>query len=109
MLNWMKRRGPISYLPREPDSNPPPIMPGSYLLLHQYLQYRYADRVVLTFGQIESLIGFALPDEARLNHQWWTNVEVTAGESIYSDAWRSAGRSAVPNLLAQTVAFDRAP
>jgi hypothetical protein len=104
----MKRRGPITYLPREPDSEPLPVIAGEYLLLYEYLQNRYADRVVLTFGQIESLLGFALPDQARLSQQWWTNAEVTAAQTDYSDSWTLASRIATPNLLAQTVAFERA-
>jgi hypothetical protein len=107
MLNWMKRRGPTTYLHRERDVEPQPVMSGKYLLLYKYLHDRYADTVVLTFGQIESLLGFALPDQARLNRQWWTNVEVT-GRTDYSDCWRLAHRVATPNLLAQTVAFERA-
>src|SRR5436190_23318500 len=107
MLNWMKRRGPITYFPREPDSEPRPVMSGQYLLLYKYLENRYADTVVLTFGQIESLIGFALPNQARLNQQWWTNAAVTAAGTNYSDSWILAGRVATPNLAAQTVAFAR--
>ena len=109
MLNWMKRRRPITYLPREPDSEPQPVMSGKYLLLYKYLQNRYADTVVLTFGQIESLLGFALPDQARLNQQWWSNAAVTAAGTNYADSWILARRVATPNLLAQTVAFERAP
>jgi len=106
MLKWMKRRGSIADLPREPDSEPQPVMSGKYQLLYKYLQNRYADTVVLTFGQIESLIGFALPDQARLNQQWWTTV--TAAGTSHSDSWILARRVATPNLLAQTVAFARA-
>ena len=108
MLNWMKRRGPITFLPREPGSEPQPVMSGKYLLLYKYLQNRYADTVVLTFGQIESLLGFALPDQARLNHQWWTNAALTAAGTNYSDSWILARRVATPNLMAETVAFQRA-
>ena len=108
MLNWMKRRGSITDLPREPDSEPQPVMSGKYLLLYRYLQNRYADTVVLTFGQIESLLGFALPDQARLNQQWWTNAEVTTAGTNHSDSWILASRVATPNLQAQTVAFERA-
>ena|SRR5919201_1817026 len=108
MLNWMKRRGPISYLQREPESEAQPVMScAKYLLLYKYLRDRYADTVVLTFGEIESLIGFALPDQARLNQQWWTNANVTAAGTNYSDSWVLAGRVATPNLPAQTVAFAR--
>ena len=108
MLNWMKRRGPTTYLHRERDVAPQPVMSGKYLLLYKYLHDRYADTVVLTFGQIESLLGFALPDQARVNQQWWTNAVVTAAEINYSDSWILARRVATPNLLAQTVAFERA-
>ena len=87
MLNWMKRRGPITYLRRDPDSKPQRVMSGKYLLLYEYLHNRYADTVVLTFGQIESLLGFALPDQARVDQQWWTNTEVTAAGNNYSDSW----------------------
>ena len=108
MLNWMKRRGPTTYLHREQDVEPQPVLAGKYLVLYKYLHDRYADTVVLTFGQIESLLGFALPDQARVNQQWWTNTVVTAAEINYSDSWILARRVATPNLLAQTVAFERA-
>lgn len=108
MLNWMKKRGPAHDRPRERDAEPPPIVSSKYLLLFRYLHDRYADRVVLTFGQIESLLGFSLPDQARLNKQWWTNAAVTPPGSHCSDAWILARRVATPNLLARTVAFGRA-
>ena len=107
MLNWIKRRGAIMSLPRKPDSEPQPVMSGTYLLLHKYLQNRYADTVVLTFGQIESLLGFALPEQARLNQEWWTNAPATGAETNYSDSWILARRVAAPNLQAETVAFAR--
>src|SRR5713226_5252461 len=48
-------------------------MPGKYQSLYQYLDNRYADTVVLTFAQIEDLLGFTLPDSARVHHEWWAN------------------------------------
>ena len=108
MLNWMKRRGPITYLHRERDVEPQPVVSGRYLLLYKYLHDRYADTVVLTFGQIESLLGFALPDQARLSPQWWTDAKASAAGTNYSDCWILARRVATPNLLAQTVVFERA-
>jgi hypothetical protein len=106
--NWMKRRGPVTYLQREPDVDLSPVMSGKYLLLYRYLKNRYADTVVLSFGQIESLLGFSLPDQARLDRLWWTNAEVTAAGSDYADSWILARRVATPNLLAGTVMFERA-
>jgi hypothetical protein len=107
-LNWMKRRGPVAYLPRERDVDVSPEMSGRYLLLYRYLKNRYADTVVLSFGQIESLLGFSLPEQARLDQLWWTNAEVTAAGADYADSWILARRVATPNLLAGNVAFERA-
>jgi len=83
-------------------------MSGQYLLLYNYLENRYANTVVLTFAQIEDLLGFMLPEQARLNQEWWTDAEKTAAGPNYSDSWVLARRTAMPNLVAQTVVFERA-
>ena len=82
-------------------------MSGTYVLLYKYLENRYADTVVLTFAEIEDLLGFALPEQARLHREWWTPAGTDAG-SRYSDSWVLASRTAVPNLMARTVVFERA-
>jgi hypothetical protein len=80
---------------------------GRYVALHKYLENRYADVIVLTFGQIEDLIGFALPQLARTYHAWWTLGQTNVDGPPHSDAWTLAGRTATPNLRAQTVLFER--
>jgi len=127
MLNWPWRRSstptpapiqsadvrPVVDADAFPNARPQPAKrPGRigsnpYALLFKYLDARYADTVVLTFAQIEDLLGFKLPDQARLRAQWWADGEHAAG-SGYSDAWVLASRTAVPNLAAQIVVFDRA-
>lgn len=42
-----------------------PHVPREYRALYSYLDHRYASVVVLTFEQIEALLGFALPGAAR--------------------------------------------
>ena len=81
-------------------------VPGEYMTLHNYLANRYADIVVLTFGQIEDLLGFGLPDSARTPQEWWTGTARDADQPSCSDAWILAGMTARPNLLAQTVVFE---
>ncbi len=108
MLNWMRRREPVTHRPSETDAPAQRVVSGKYVFLYQYLRDRYADTVVLTFGQIESLLGCALPDQARRNQQWWTNTAVPAAGANCCDSWILARRIATPNLLAQTVAFVRA-
>ena len=83
-------------------------MSGEYLALYEYLENRYAQTVVLTFGEIEDLLGFALPDQAGLHREWWTEAKAGATGPSHSDSWRLASRTAVPNLSARTVVFERA-
>lgn len=83
-------------------------MSGTYLLLYNYLENRYAATVVLTFAQIEDLLGFVLPEQARVDQEWWTAADRNAAGPNYSDSWVLARRTATPNLAAQTVAFERA-
>ena len=112
MLDWLKKRGSLAYPQREPDAEPPKpqrrAMTGKYLLLYKYLENRYAVTVILTFAEIEDLLGFTLPDQARLHGEWWTDREISSAESNYSDSWILASRTAKPNLLAQIVVFERA-
>lgn len=84
---------------------PKPRVPGEYLSLYTYLEQRYASKVVLSFGQMEDLLGFALPAAARVERDWWTAAAVRAER--HSDAWTAARRTATPNLPAGNVAFDR--
>jgi hypothetical protein len=83
------------------------VVSGKYALLHKYLANRYADVIVLTFGQIEDVLGSALPELARTYHAWWTKGETDVGGPPHADAWTMAGRTATPNLRAQTVTFER--
>jgi hypothetical protein len=83
-------------------------MPGKYQSLYQYLENRYANTVVLTFDQIEDLLGFTLPDSARVDQTWWANTDPNDTPQHHSRSWTLASRTATPNLQAQTVIFERA-
>ena len=111
MLDWMKRRRMTVTRPREAATEAPRppgrVMSGQYLLLYNYLENRYANTVVLTFAEIEDLLGFTLPDPARVQKEWWTGAE-GAPAAAHSSSWTLARRTASPNLLAQTVVFERA-
>jgi len=83
-------------------------VPTQYAALHKYLIERYADVVTLTFGQIEDVMGSALPALARTQQEWWTTTEAQSRDHAQSEAWIQAGRTARPNLGAQIVVFERA-
>jgi hypothetical protein len=80
---------------------------GEYRLLYKYLRDRFADRVVLTFGEIEDLIGFSLPDPARHQTEWWEGTGTTGAPPAQVRAWMLASRTAVVNLTSRRVVFDR--
>jgi hypothetical protein len=88
---------------------PPSAVPPDYLPLYAYLRDRFADAVVLTFAEIEDLLGFALPDPARLQAEWWTATDEPGAAPAPSRAWTQAKRTATPRLQARTVRFERLP
>jgi hypothetical protein len=81
---------------------------GEYRLLHEYLRDRFADRLVLTFSQIEDILGSPLPRIAWVERGWWEPSSSVGQQTTQSDAWTLAGRTASVNLLAQCVLFERA-
>jgi hypothetical protein len=83
------------------------VVPDEYLPLFKYLDGRYADTVVLTMAEIEDLIGITLPEPARMELAWWVNADAAIAVSPQSRSWIKANRTAVPNLKAQIVVFDR--
>ena len=85
----------------------PADVPNEYRAFYDYLDSRYATTVVLTFRDIEALLGFSLPNAARVDRDWWTGTII--GADRHSEAWAAARRTALPNLVAQTVVFDRLP
>lgn len=82
-------------------------VPEPYGRLYRYLNGRFADTIVLTFDQIESLLGFALPDLARIRLDWWASAIEGAAPSVQALSWMEASMTATPNLSARSVMFER--
>ena len=107
-IRWRKAApAPAVQPPAPPAAAPKLRVPAEYLSLYTYLERRYASMVVLTFDQMESLMGRALPEAARTRLEWWTAEAMPADR--HSDTWTAAHRTATPNLIARTVAFERLP
>ena len=108
MLAWLKRQvtGTDEASAEADESAPRGLgMSRAYMSLHQYLDARFANIVVMTFGEIEDLLGFALPVSARRDPRWWAGDDLS--NAAHSNAWLLAKRTATPNLPAQTVVFER--
>ena len=82
-------------------------VPAEYRPLHKYLAARYVDCCVLTFAQIEDLLGHALPTQAYVEPIWWANADESGGHSPQATSWVLAHRVATANLRARAVRFDR--
>jgi hypothetical protein len=85
----------------------PPAVRVEYRPLQKYLNERFSDAVVLTFGEIEDLLGATLPHEAGQRATWWTVAIEDGVQSPQSHAWMDAHRNALPNLVARKVRFER--
>ena len=111
MFDWISRvrrtAGPQGEHQLSVAAVPPvkPPVPAQYLALYTYLEHRYASMVVLSFEQMESLLGWALPESARTRIDWWSGDVITVDR--HSDSWTAAHRTATPNLAAGNVAFER--
>jgi hypothetical protein len=104
--HWQREDMPVSLRSTPPEEASPPV-PAAYMPLYTYLDRRYAGTVVLTFEQIEALLGFTPPSPAFADAEWWTGA--SGANDRHTAAWIAARRSAAPQLSARIVTFERLP
>jgi DNA-binding transcriptional regulator YiaG len=61
---------------------------SKYHLLYAHLRQSGNDEIMLTFGEIEKLLGIRLPASARTQRAWWSNRSEGA---VQAQAWMAAG------------------
>ena len=80
---------------------------GKYAPLFRNLSVRTGTRWRATFAQIEAVLGFKLPDSARIHRPWWANQKRGGGHS-HALAWQAAGwKTTRVDLAAETLVFER--
>ncbi len=81
---------------------------GKYAPLYRHLiSARITPEWRTTFGELEAILGFSLPDSARLHRPWWSNSKQGGGHS-HALAWQAAGwRTREVDLEAETLVFAR--
>ena len=81
---------------------------GKYApLYHHLLSTRPEREWRTTFGELEAILGFRLPDSARLHRPWWSNSKKGSGHS-HALAWQAAGwRTTKVDIEAETLVFAR--
>ena len=77
---------------------------SKYRRLTEYLLKSNADRIVLTYSDIEKILGFALPDSAHKHiRAYWSNSETHS----YALSWLSIGYRTRVDIESSTVIFEK--
>lgn len=80
---------------------------GKYRRLYWHLRDLKALEWWTSFSEIESIVGFGLPDSARLHRPWWANQGRGGGHS-HALAWMVPGwETASVDMEAGTLVFRR--
>ena len=86
-----------------------PIFPvecgnSKYQALSEYLYERWEKRIVLSYDEIEDVLGFELPTSAHtLPQSFWANTEY----HNYAKSWLLLGYKAKVNVKTKNVTFER--
>ena len=79
---------------------------GKYARLFRHLSTLDVSRWRATFSDMESILGFTLPDSARIHRPWWSNR--SNGGHSHALAWQAAGwRTSAVDLHAEPLGFER--
>ena len=81
---------------------------GKYAPLYRCLSIKTGSRWQVSFAELEMILGFDLPDSARLYRPWWSNQKRNAGHS-HALAWQAAGwKTQEVDLEAEVLVFTLA-
>lgn len=79
---------------------------GKYAPLFHHLERIKSAEWSTTFAEIERILGFSLPDSARLYRPWWANAEKSGHSQAM--AWSVAGwKTADVDLEGERLVFKR--
>lgn len=78
---------------------------GKYAPLFRHLSALGRRRWRVSFGELEAILGFRLPDSARIHRPWWANQ--SKGGHGHALAWQAAGwRTSAVDLAAEALVFE---
>lgn len=91
-----------------PTPTAPRTSGSGYARLSEHLSRLSVDRVTLTFGEVETILGFGLPESARKYSAWWSNSR-TDDSHTWAHLWLSAGwEKEHVDFVERRVSFRRA-
>ena len=78
---------------------------GKYDPLRKYLANCGKDEILMTFADMERIIGFPLPKSAVNRAEWWGNESKNSSCHTHAKAWYNAGYKARANRPEKKVVF----
>lgn len=81
---------------------------AKYDPLHQYICKQSLHQFVLSFAEVEAIIGDQLPASA-IRPQWWENATDPNSSHVQCRAWRAAGYKAFLLHGSNKVRFEKSP
>jgi len=80
---------------------------GKYAPLYNHLKGLSSKEYPATFEEIERILGFSLPDSARIHRPWWANQGERGGHS-HALAWEMAGwKTSQVDMAGERLTFVR--
>ena len=77
---------------------------SKYKALSEFLYGSWEKRILLSYEQLEEVLGFSLPASAyNLPHSFWANTEY----HTYAKSWLALGYKAKVDVTNQSVTFER--
>ena len=84
------------------------VQRGKYAPLYRYLRTRRGTAWRVSFNELERLLGFTLPESARVHRPWWSNQRNGGGHG-HTLAWQLAGwKTRTVDLELETLVFEPA-
>ncbi len=78
---------------------------NKYRPLFDYLRFNEQDKVLITFEEIEAILGKALPNSAKTTHAWWSN---RSKGGLQAESWMDAGYRVVDfDISGKYVVFQK--
>lgn len=74
---------------------------SKYEPLQKFLKSKQSNRLIMTFSEVEDVLGFKLPASAYKYMAWWDG----ASQHTQAYSWSKAGFTAKPNLKEKKVEF----
>jgi hypothetical protein len=79
---------------------------GKYEPIRRFLEASDCEGIDVSFGELEKILGFPLPNSAYRHQAWWANE--SHGSHSHSRSWQDAGwETCQVNTKGKTVRFER--